>query len=167
MNIALARLIEGMIATLRADVIPHVADPYARGQAVGVIDLLNAVAPRIEWARAPLRERLMAKRLVIDELSRIMAVDALPELDADRAGTDELIDALARCDAVLSGAFAAAIKGGATPPAPAPHHTALALLKAHVQQDMTAEMKLTRKPLFAEIAAGAAGPRAGKGEEDR
>jgi hypothetical protein len=166
MNIALARLIEGMIATLRADVIPHVADPYARGQAVGVIDLLNAVAPRIEWARAPLRERLMAKRLVIDELSRIMAVDALPELDADRAGTDELIDALARCDAVLSGAFAAAIEGGASLDATA-RDTALTLLKAHVQQDMTAEMKLTRKPLFAEIAAGAAGPRAGKGEEDR
>ncbi len=166
MNIALARLIEGMIATLRADVIPHVADPYARGQAVGVIDLLNAVAPRIEWARAPLRERLMAKRLVIDELSRIMAVDALPEIDADRAGTGELIDALARCDAVLSGAFAAAIEGGATLDATA-RDTALALLKAHVQQDMTAEMKLTRKPLFAEIAAGAAGPRAGKGEEDR
>jgi hypothetical protein len=166
MNIALARLIEGMIATLRADVIPHVADPYARGQAVGVIDLLNAVAPRIEWARAPLRERLMAKRLVIDELSRIMAVDALPELDADRAGTDELIDALARCDAVLSGALAAAIEGGASLDATA-RDTALALLKAHVQQDMTAEMKLTRKPLFAEIAAGAAGPRAGKGEEDR
>lgn len=166
MNIALARLIEGMIATLRADVIPHVADPYARGQAVGVIDLLNAVAPRIEWARAPLRERLMAKRLVIDELSRIMAVDALPELDADRAGTDELIDALARCDAVLSGAFAAAIEGGASLDVTA-RDTALALLKAHVQQDMTAEMKLTRKPLFAEIAAGAAGPRAGKGEEDR
>lgn len=166
MNIALARLIEGMIATLRADVIPHVADPYARGQAVGVIDLLNAVAPRIEWARAPLRERLMAKRLVIDELSRIMAVDALPEIDADRAGTDELIDALARCDAVLSGAFAAAVEGGAGLDATA-RDTALALLKAHVQQDMTAEMKLTRKPLFAEIAAGAAGPRAGKGEEDR
>jgi hypothetical protein len=166
MNIALARLIEGMIATLRADVIPHVADPYARGQAVGVIDLLNAVAPRIEWARAPLRERLMAKRLVIDELSRIMAVDALPELDADRAGTGELIDALARCDAVLSGAFAAAIEGGAALDATA-RDTALALLKAHVQQDMTAEMKLTRKPLFAEIAAGAAGSRAGKGEEDR
>jgi hypothetical protein len=166
MNIALARLIEGMIATLRADVIPHVADPYARGQAVGVIDLLNAVAPRIEWARAPLRERLMAKRLVIDELSRIMAVDALPELDADRAGTDELIDALARCDAVLSGAFAAAIESGASLDVTA-RDTALALLKAHVQQDMTAEMKLTRKPLFAEIAAGAAGPRAGKGEEDR
>ena len=52
MNIALERLFEGMIATLRADVIPRVEDPFARGQAVGLIDLINNIAPRVEWARA-------------------------------------------------------------------------------------------------------------------
>ena len=53
MNVSLERLIEGIIATLRTDVIPNVSDAYARGQAVGVIDLLNNIGPRIEWARAP------------------------------------------------------------------------------------------------------------------
>ena len=54
MNNSLERLIAGIMATLRADVIPNVTDAYARGQAIGVIDLLNNIAPRLEWARAPL-----------------------------------------------------------------------------------------------------------------
>ena len=54
MNNSLDRLIGGIIATLRAHVIPNVTDGYARGQAIGVIDLLNNIAPRLEWARAPL-----------------------------------------------------------------------------------------------------------------
>jgi aminoglycoside phosphotransferase (APT) family kinase protein len=56
------RLIEGIIATMRSDVIPHVADSYARGQAVGVIDLLNNIAPRVEWAQAPLARLVEEKR---------------------------------------------------------------------------------------------------------
>ena len=35
MNNSLERLIAGIIATLRADVIPNVTDAYARGQAIG------------------------------------------------------------------------------------------------------------------------------------
>jgi len=57
-NNSLERLIAGIIATLRTDVIPNVTDDYARGQAIGVIDLLNNIAPRLEWARAPLAEAL-------------------------------------------------------------------------------------------------------------
>ena len=45
MNNSLDRLIEGITATLRAHVIPNVTDAYARGQAIGVIDLLNNIAP--------------------------------------------------------------------------------------------------------------------------
>jgi hypothetical protein len=51
MNNSLERLTEGIIAALRTHVIPHVADAYARGQAIGVIDILNNIAPRLEWAR--------------------------------------------------------------------------------------------------------------------
>ena len=36
MNNSLERLIAGIIATLRTDVIPNVTDAYARGQAIGV-----------------------------------------------------------------------------------------------------------------------------------
>lgn len=55
MSNSLDRLIGGIIATLRTHVIPNVTDSYARGQAIGVIDLLNNIAPRLDWARAPLR----------------------------------------------------------------------------------------------------------------
>ena len=56
---------EGVIATLREHVIPHVTDAYARGQAIGVIDLLNNIAPRVEWARAPLAEAVAERRRAI------------------------------------------------------------------------------------------------------
>ena len=52
MNNSLERLIAGIMATLRADVIPNVTDAYARGQAMGVIVLLNNLPPLLEGARA-------------------------------------------------------------------------------------------------------------------
>ena len=65
MNNSLERLIAGIIATLRTDVIPNITDAYARGQAIGVIDLLNNIAPRLEWARAPLAEAVAERRKAV------------------------------------------------------------------------------------------------------
>jgi hypothetical protein len=52
MNNSLERLIEGMAATLRADVIPHIEGDYARGQAFGVIYMLNSLKLRASWSNA-------------------------------------------------------------------------------------------------------------------
>lgn len=156
MNIALERIIEGIIATLRSDVIPHVGDSYAKGQAIGVIDLLNAVAPRIEWARQPLQARVSAR---IEALAA--ATDKLGEpgprpagFDVASASTGELMAELDRLDGVISDLLRALTETGN---AEGPRAEALALLKTHVHEDISAEMKRTRKPLFAEIASGGAG----------
>ena len=97
MNIALERLLEGIVTTLRNDVIPHVVDPYARGQAVGVIDLLNNIAPKLEWARGPLLGEIEEKR----GLLRAVAERRLPELEAsiDRATlVREWLECAVRCE---------------------------------------------------------------------
>ena len=60
MNNSLERLIEGMAATLRAEVIPHIEGDYARGQAFGVIYMLNSLKLRASWSNAFLVSQLGA-----------------------------------------------------------------------------------------------------------
>ena len=75
MNNSFARLIDGMNATLRSEVLTRLDDEFARGQVFGVINLLNTFKVRADWSvqsfaihraahqrharvRAPLRERV-------------------------------------------------------------------------------------------------------------
>ena len=58
MNNSLPRLIDGMVATLRKEVIPRVDGEYARGQAFGVIYMLNSLKLRCSWSNAFLLEQL-------------------------------------------------------------------------------------------------------------
>jgi hypothetical protein len=153
MNVSLERLIEGIIATLRMDVIPHVADGYARGQAIGVIDLLNNIGPRVEWAREPVATAVAEKR---ELLARIGAL--LPDLqrhdpsaNANTASTAELAAERDRLDAAIVELLALlhAQNGDV-----AARDEALKLIRTHLHDELTREMKLTHKPLFAEIASG-------------
>lgn len=154
MNIPLTRLIDGIIATMRADVIPNVTDPYARGQAVGVIDLLNNIAPRVEWAHAPQLRRIEAKRALLDRIC-----DLVPELSPacaelqQPAPAEEPGGLVRRLDAAICDAIALLW--------PRRHEAhcaeAASLIKVHLHDELTAEMKITRKPLFAEIASGTDG----------
>ena len=59
---SLERVLEGIAATLRTDVIPKVTEEHARSQAVGVIDLINNLAARVEWARDPLLRGVRERR---------------------------------------------------------------------------------------------------------
>jgi hypothetical protein len=150
-NIALERVFEAVVKVLRADVIPNVSDPYARGQAVGVIDLMNNIAGRVEWARAPLLESASEKR----RLLRAVA-ESLGESAPDRAArleemhSAELSAEKARLDAEICEAIWRAHSRSAEPAA----REALGLLIRHAHDEAAAEMKLTRKPLFGEIASG-------------
>ena len=92
MNNSLTRLIDGMAATLRKDVIPHVEGDYARGQAFGVIYMLNSLKLRAAWSNAFLLEQLHA----LEDASReLAALDLLgAPLPATHAPT-ELLDAAA------------------------------------------------------------------------
>ena len=152
MNVALERLLEGIITTLRNDVIPHVAEAYARGQAVGVIDLLNNIGPRLEWARRPLLIDIEEKRTLLHAVTKCLpaaglpvgdeAIDVMTDLQAERDRLDALIrDALAE------------LMGEGAPNSPE-RDQALTLIRRHLHDSLTREMKLTRKPLFAEIASG-------------
>ena len=154
MTVSLPRLVEGLVATLRTEILPNIPDGYARGQAVGVIDLLNSIAPRVEWAREPVlrsvTEKIGLLRRVADMLreSPATGLDAFSpdgstaELLAERDRLDGAIcDVLARLNAPQAAASEASVR-------------VMAIIKQHLHDELTREMKFVRKPLFAEIATG-------------
>lgn len=154
MKIPLERLIEGIIATLRTDVIPNVSDSYARGQAVGVIDLLNNIGGRVEWARAPLVQAIEDKLAVLADVAKVAAGITLPAVDdLGKLSSADLSELRDRLDAALGDAVAALSAMRSGPQAEAARE-ALKLIATHLHDEQANEMKLTRKPLFAEIASG-------------
>lgn len=150
MNIPLSRLIEGIIATMRSDVIPNVGDAYARGQAVGVIDLLNNIAPRVEWAQAPLAAAVGQKADLLRNVAGVIPEAAGDAVANDAMTAEALLARKAQLDAALGNVLAQAW--------PRRHEEdssrAIAAIKAHLHAEADAELKKTRKPLFAEIASG-------------
>ena len=156
MNNSLARILDGMITTLRNEIIPRLSDEFARGQAFGAVDLLNNLKPRIDWLVTPLFEELCDQRALLAQLAGILRDTSAPftpvgdaldagtpahALEAERNRLDAqicaLIDWLARERAALPPAVATAAE---------------AAFKQHMQTQLKREMNLTPKPLFAEIA---------------
>jgi hypothetical protein len=157
-NNTLPRLIEGMVATLRKEVIPHIDGDFARGQAYGVIYMLNSIKLRAAWSNAFLSEQLRALeeaslelRTVAAELPGAPLPEAreranLPdtaELEAVRNAGDrricELIDWLAANQATI---------------APGALARAEATIDSYLNRQSTFELKTSAKPMFMEISGG-------------
>lgn len=89
MNNSIARLIDGMTATLRAEVIPHIEGDYARGQAFGVIYMLNSLKLRASWSNAFLLGQLRTLEEASEALKALDLPGApLPAIAAPRALPD-------------------------------------------------------------------------------
>ena len=153
MNIPLERLVAGMIASLRVEVIPKITDSYARGQAVGVIDTLNSIGHRIEWRREPVLAAVHAKLDLLEAVA-----EGLGETPPARPAPPESLSTAAleaernRLDAAICAALHAAHARG-----DAAGRAALVLLLAHIHGELEQEKANIRKPLFAEIASGSGG----------
>ena len=89
---SLDRLLDGIAATLRDEVAPHVDDPYVRAQAHAAAELIAHLAEHVEWRCDQLRAEIDAARVVL----RGDDDPVLPALGAARAPTiidnQELID---------------------------------------------------------------------------
>lgn len=73
MNNSVERLIEGMVAALREEVLPHTDGDYARGQAYGVIFALENLKRRVAWSPAFLGEQIAALDALADALTGLPA----------------------------------------------------------------------------------------------
>jgi hypothetical protein len=113
------------------------------------------MAPRIEWARAPIGEAVAARRKAIDEARALLpGAPATADRTLAAANSDDLAAERDRLDGEIADLLAFADKNAQSADAKA----AIALLRKHMHDELTREMRLTRKPLFAEIAKGAGGP---------
>jgi hypothetical protein len=159
MNNSLPRLIDGMVATLRKEVIPRIEGEYARGQAFGVIYMLNTLKLRCSWSNAFLVEQLKALEGVSRDLEPfapslagaplpdVHAPAALPEArtleamrDAGDARICDLIDWLATNRAHL-------------PPEAAAR--AESIVDAYLARQAKYEISTSARPMFVEMSGGA------------
>ncbi len=159
MNNSLPRLIDGMVATLRKEVIPHIDGDFARGQVYGVIYMLSSIKLRAAWSNAFLCEQLRALEetsLELKDLAAELPGAPLPdapertrlpdsaELEEERNAGDrricELIDWLAANRATV---------------APGALTRAEAAIDKYLNWQSRFELKTSAKPMFVEMSGGA------------
>ena len=157
MNNSLDRLLEGIATALRIDVIPRLNDEYATGQALAIIDLINNIKLRVDWAVPPLLTRATFQRALIDELESLLANcrerpkagDDFDTVPADGHGLQELCE---RMDSFI-GATVRWI-GLSDPGLGEATRAAQAAISRYVHAELRRDMALTPRPLFAVIARG-------------
>lgn len=159
MNNSLDRLIDGMIATLRDQVIPQVKEDFSRGQAYGVIDLLNNLRLRIDWAVPPLSARIAMQRALIAEVALVSSgmspspPGIVAGLNLNHASGRALLAEADRLDAHVSALLEWLAEQRSS--LPATQAAALeALLLNYMDAAIKLDMELTARPLFGEIVKG-------------
>lgn len=154
MNNSLKRMIEGMVATLRQELIPHLDTEFARGQAFGVIYMLNSIQLRATWSPEFVGEQIAAQLALRDALSPLLAgLDApeLPQAAPDGANVQALEalrdDNESRVCALIGWHGAALDTDTAT--------EMERQLRIYMDRQLRHELQTSAKPMFAEMSSGA------------
>ena len=159
MNNSLPRLIDGMVAALKKEIIPHLDGDFARGQAYGVIYMLNSVKLRASWSNDFLVERLRA----LEEASRALAALAselpdapLPDIRApiDLPKVSELEGRVEAGDERLCELIDWLAARRPSLPADATRRADAAIEK-YLARQTKHELSTSAKPMFVEMSGGA------------
>ena len=158
MNNTFPRLIDGMCASLRSEVLSRLDDEFARGQVFGVINLLNTFKARADWSAGFLLQQIAAQQSALNAVGAMLtAIPGAPGSEtADLPVATPIADLLALRDAgnrrigdllawldtqrpSLSPGIAAQIEGP---------------LRAAMRAEIQIELKNSPRPLFAEMSSG-------------
>ena len=161
MNNSFARLIDGMCATLRSEVLTRLDDEFARGQVFGVINVLNTFKLRADWSPGFLLQQLGAQREAFDAVTALLgdsvagqpppalprsplpratpASDLLAERDEGNRAISAMLDWLDAERSRLAPETATRIES---------------LLRTAMRAEVDIELKNAPRPLFAEISSG-------------
>ena len=156
MNNSFTRLIDGMCATLRAEVLTRLDDEFARGQVFGVINLLNTFKVRADWSAGFLIGQIAAQQAALDAVRPLVG---LPLPDAPLPQPLPVAELLARRDEG-NRALAAVMDwlDGAGARLPAPQREQVeARLRQAMRAEVDLELKHLPRPLFAEMSSGKEG----------
>ena len=153
MNNSFPRLIDGMCATLRTEVLSRLDDEFARGQVFGVINLLNTFKVRADWSAGFLLQQIEAQRVALDGVAELLGE---PRSPLDRPASTPIVDLLALRDkgnqriatrlAELGEGSAALSRDLAS--------QAEGLLRDAMRAEVAIELKNSPRPLFAEMSSG-------------
>lgn len=160
MNNSFSRLIDGMCATLRTEVLSRLDDEFARGQVFGVINLLDTFKVRADWSSAFLLEQLEVQRTALDGVAAAAqaagVANTLPSrpeggvpvaapiaalLAARDEGNQAITALLAWVDDQRATLGAKAIEVDR-------------LLREAMRAEVSIELKHSPRPLFAEMSSG-------------
>ena len=162
MNNSFPRLIDGMCATLRTEVLSRLDDEFARGQVFGVINLLNTFKSRADWSTDFLSQQLSVQCHALEQVRALIGnVVHAPEVaklrtpqivspaellslrDSANLEISKLLDWLAKAKESLPEAIALAIESE---------------LRQSMRREIEIELKNSPRPLFAEMSSGQESP---------
>jgi hypothetical protein len=157
MNHSFARLIDGMAATLHQEIIPHIGTEFARGQAFGVVYMLNSLRLRAGWSSEFFVAQLAMQtelRAALEPLVAGLDTPLLPE-----AGTSSRTAAeLQAVFEVGQGRVCALLEWLAQVRDRLPRariEAIDAVLRRYMSQQLKWELSTSARPMFAEISSGA------------
>ena len=161
MNNSFPRLIDGMCATLRSEVLTRLDDEFARGQVFGVINLLNTFKVRADWSAGFLLQQIAAQRSALDGVAALMhgiATDTvLPQLPQGPKPMATLVAELLALRDGLNQSIGDLLKwldAVQTQITPEVRGQIEVLLRTAMRAEVDIELKNSPKPLFAQMSSG-------------
>ena len=165
MNNSFTRLIDGMNATLRSEVLTRLDDEFARGQVFGVINLLNTFKVRADWSAGFLLQQIDAQRTALDGVAALLKGRAeaatLPPLPTGAVPQSVPIAELLalRDDGNRTiGALLGWLDAQRERLAPQTAEQVEGLLRTAMRAEVGIELKNSPRPLFAEMSSGQEDP---------
>lgn len=161
MNNSFARLIDGMNATLRKEVLGRLDDEFARGQVFGVINLLNTFKVRADWSSGFLLQQIAAQRVALDGVAGLVqatsesaSLPALPTVDAPVSVPIADLLALRDRQNAAIGELLGWLDAERGRLAPDVAQGVEQLLRTAMRAELAIELKNAPRPLFAEMSSG-------------
>jgi hypothetical protein len=158
MNNSFPRLLDGVVAILRTEVLSRLEDSFARGQVFGAIYILNHLKARGDWSVKYLSEQLAAQRAMFERVTEIAgdraaqlpASPSFPERTYAAAELEQIREQGNRTIATMLDWLSA-------------QHDSLdaesrkameTAIRACMRREIEIEMAHTAAPMFAEISQG-------------
>lgn len=154
MNNSFARLIDGMCATLRSEVLTRLDDEFARGQVFGVINLLNTFKTRADWSAGFLLEQIAAQHQAFDALRPLVGIPLPDEPLPEVAPAAELLARRDRGNRALEAVLAWLDSEAVAAADPAQRAAVEAVLRRALRAEVDIELRHAPRPLFAEMSSG-------------
>ncbi len=161
MNNSFARLVDGMCATLRTEVLARIDDEYARSQVWGVINALNTFKARADWSAGFLLQQIEAQRQALASAApALAAVPGAPPVEVPAAPVATPVADLLALRDQGNHAIGSLMRWRAETPAALPGTEGAALdaaLRAALRAEVDLELRHSPRPLFAQMSGAAEG----------